>query len=303
MEHQFDLRHLAALTALADELHFGRAATRLHLAQSALSRTIQQLERSLDCQLVDRTTRSVSLTPAGAELAMRARELLAATDQAARRTLDVAAGRAGRLRVGFTGPALSGPLPGLLRRFQADQPSWRLDLVELPSTEQIERLVDGELDVGFFLAGPRIPRELDHVEVTSERSCVGVAIDHPLGGRSELALRELAGERLILFPRDRNPGLYDEIVDLVTDGHTRRVEIQHASSRLIAASLVAAGLGVSTFTESMTTVCGPDVVLIPQVRPERTTTLVMGWDGRRRNPLLDAIEIGRSPALSPSATA
>ncbi|MEO1062759.1 MAG: LysR family transcriptional regulator [Actinomycetota bacterium] len=295
MSQQFDLRHLAALDALAVERHFGRAADRLHVARPALSRTIQQLERRLGVGLVDRTTRSVRLTPAGLELAARARRLLDDADRAAVATLDVAAGRSGRLRIGFTGPSMIGTLPALLRRMRRASPELRLDVRELPTTEQLARLVAGELDVAFFLEGAPVPAEVETTAVVVERAMIGVAADHPVASADGVRLADLADETLILFPRARNPTLYDELVDLVSGGGRRAVRVEEASSRSVAAGLVAAGLGVSTFTASMAGLCGPDVRLVPQVAPERWTTVLMGWPRDRPTPLLQHLGDGSPP--------
>lgn len=289
--HEFELRHLAAFVAVAEELHFGRAARRLHTAQPALSRTIQQLEARLGCTLLRRTTRSVALTPAGRALAERASTILAECEAAARATSDVAAGRAGRLRAAFSGATMLHTLSEVLRTFQRAQPTWRLELTELPTTDQIQALVEGRIDVGFFLAGPALPDEIEAVTVATDRACIGVPADHALASRETLRLSDVGDERLILFPRERNPVLYDEIVDHVSAGHTRSVDVEEVSSRQIAAGLVAAGIGVSTFTEAMRHLCGPDVTLIPQVDPERTTTTLMGWAHDTPNPLLDHVPV------------
>ncbi len=290
MTQQFEFRHLAAIDALANERHFGRAADRLHVARPAFSRTIQQLERRLGLDLVDRTTRSVHLTPAGNDFAQHARRLLDAADAAAESATDVAAGRRGVLRIGFTGPTMIGTLPNLLRRLRRSEPHLRLDVRELATADQLVALADGELDVGFFLEGTPVSNELDTISVVADRSMIGVPIDHPFADRPALRLADLGDETLILFPRQRNPTLYDEVVSLASDDGRRRLRIEEASSRQVAAGLVAAGLGVSTFTASMAAMCGPDVALVPQVDPERSTTVLMGWHHARPNPLLDHVD-------------
>ena len=285
MKHQYELRQLTAFLAVAEEGHFGRAAERLRVAQPALSRTIQQLERALGCRLLDRTTRSVALTPAGVALVDRVPRLLAELDEAAGAALDIAEGRAGRLRIGVSGPAMTAALPRLLRRLQAQRPPWRIDVRELSTSEQLRRLLDRTIDVGFFLAEAQVPDAVLAVAVVRERGCIGVPADHPFAQREALRLGELAGERLILFPRERNPALYDEILALVSDGEPREIEVVEAASRRVAAGLVAAGLGVSTFTEGMRRMCGPEVVLVPQVAPERSTVVLMGWHREAPAPL------------------
>lgn len=293
MEHQWELRHLAALAAVADTLHFGRAARRLHIAQPALSRTIQQLEKYTGTRLMERTTRSVALTPAGAEFADRAKAILAACDAATAAVEDVIAGRAGKLRIAFSGASLLQNLPDLLRRFTTQNPRWRVEITEMPTSQQIRHLVDRTLDVGFFLAGSPLPDEIESVAVAEERACIGVPTDHPLSTRKKLRLGDLRNERLILFPRHRNPSLYDQILDLASDHGRHEVEVEEASSRQVAAGLVAAGLGVATFTDGMASMCGPRVTLIPQ-DPPRSITVLMGWHQDAANPLVpQALTPGR----------
>ncbi len=287
MTQQFELRHLAAMDALAAEGHFGRAADRLHVARPAFSRTIQQLERRLGIDLVDRTTRSVRLTPAGIDLARHARAVLDATTRAAASAVAVAAGRTGLLRIGFTGPSMIGNLPTMLRRLRTARPDLRIDLREMPTVEQLAELRSGDLDVAFFLEGSPVPEEVETTVVVVERNMIGLPSNHELASAPGARLADLSDETLILFPRQRNPSLYDELVALASDGGRRPIRVEEASSRLVAAGLVAAGVGVSTFTASMTAMCGPDVTLVPQIDPERSTTVLMGWHHARVNPLLD----------------
>ena len=183
-----------------------------------------------------------------------------------------------------------GTLPGLLRRLHRSAPDLRLDVRELATADQLAALEAGDLDVGFFLEGTPVSEELDTTAVLRDRSMIGVPSDHPLAGEASLRLADLADETLILFPRERNPALYDEVVALVSAHGARPTRIEEASSRQVAAGLVAAGLGVSTFTASMAPMCGPDVALIPQIDPERSTTVLMGWHHARANPLLDHLD-------------
>ncbi|MBG0776634.1 MAG: LysR family transcriptional regulator [Desulfovibrionaceae bacterium] len=149
-----DLRMLECFVAVAEELHFGRAAARLHLSQPPLSRRIRALEEELGAALLARTSRRVELTPAGAALLEEARELLRGARSAAERVRRVARGEEGGLRVGFVTPAMDGPLPRVLRAFAELLPGVRLELMEMGTLEQLEALRTGRLDAGYArLAG------------------------------------------------------------------------------------------------------------------------------------------------------
>jgi DNA-binding transcriptional LysR family regulator len=289
-QYGLELRHLATFCAVAETLHFRGAADRLHIAQPAVTRQIQQLEAALGVGLFDRDTRSVALTPAGEAFYPKAVAVLADVERGMRVAKDVATGVTGRIRIGFSGPAMVSALPKLLRGYRVEHARVRLEIEELPTTEQLTRLASGTLDVAFFL-DTATPEAIDTVEVAREPGCVGIHLDHPLATREAVALHELADERFILFPRERNPRLYDDIVYHASLGSERPLDIVAASSRQVAAGMVAAGLGVSTFAASMQGMCGPDVRLIPRTDPPHDVVLTMGWKTGAGNPFLEQLPV------------
>ena len=158
-----ELRHLRAFVAVAEELHFGHAAARLQISQSPLSQSIQALEAEVGVELLERTTRRVRLLPAGEAFLPRARESLAASTAAIGDARAVAAGELGRLSVGFTGSMTYALLPVLAKALRVGLPRLQLELRgELLTPDQVERLVDGRLDLGFL----RPP--LEHVGLAVE---------------------------------------------------------------------------------------------------------------------------------------
>ena len=151
-----ELRHLRYFVAVAEELHFRRAAERLHMSQPPLCQQIRQLEEEVGATLLLRNQRKVELTAAGAAFLVRAREILDAVEDAARQARRVQRGEVGRLAVGFVGSAMYSFVPELLRAFREDKPDIALRLHELGTTEQLRQLEDGRLDVGFVrLRGSR----------------------------------------------------------------------------------------------------------------------------------------------------
>jgi len=206
-----ELRHLRYFVALAEERHFGRAAERLGVAQPSLSQQVRRLEEELGVELVLRTPRQIELTEAGRELVARAREVLARAELAADEARQAARGEAGRLAVGFTPFVASFVWPVLLERFRAAYP--RVEIVgrERWSSELLDDLTHGALDVGLA-TWPARPPNLSFEAVCREVNVVVVGRTHRLAGRRRVALADLAGETLELWPRELAPAYYDAVL-------------------------------------------------------------------------------------------
>jgi LysR family transcriptional regulator, benzoate and cis,cis-muconate-responsive activator of ben and cat genes len=195
-----DLRHLRSFVAVAEELHFSRAAQRLNLAQSAVSAQVRKLEREVGGALLVRTSRRVLLTPAGEALLEDARALLAAADDALARARGLARGETGTLVVGCFGPSPGELLATLLDRFQAHLPDVRVEVSAFDFAEVLERLRDGRLDVSFLY----LPLDEPDIHVTpllNEPRVVVMAADHPLARRESLRPEDLAGETFVTQPQ------------------------------------------------------------------------------------------------------
>lgn len=212
-----ELRHLRYFIAVAEELHFGRAAERLRMTQPPLSSQIRALEDELQAKLFDRTSRRVVLTAAGRSFLDDARTLLASAEEAKRRAAQFARGATGRLEIGFTGSAPFNPMmPPLLARFHQEWPGVRLTLNQMTTAAQLEALRDGRLDVGF--ARPAESQLLSrHLVVhcaLRERLLVALSSGHPLAGRGIIEFAALRDEPFVIPPRHTSAGLYDKIKEL-----------------------------------------------------------------------------------------
>ncbi|HEX5091783.1 MAG TPA: LysR substrate-binding domain-containing protein [Burkholderiales bacterium] len=245
-----ELRQLRYFVAVAEHLHFGRAAQALHLSQPPLSRSIQDLERRLGARLLARTRRKVELTPEGARFLSEAKRLLAQLERALLEVGSMAAGAGGRLRLGFVSLADFGVLPGLLKAFKAARPGVALALREMLSPEQAAALAAGDLDLGLLL--PPVAGDLEHLVVQRERFVIALPTRHRLArGRARLAVRELAEEAFVMAPRDIAPGLHDIVALLTTRaGFSPRVA-QEAIQMQTVVSLVSSGLGVAIVPASV----------------------------------------------------
>jgi DNA-binding transcriptional LysR family regulator len=205
-----ELRQLRHFVAVAEHLHFGRAAQALHISQPPLSRSIQDMERRLGALLFARTRRKVELTPEGTRFLAEAKRLLAQLERALVEVGSMAAGAGGRLRLGFVSLADFGVLPGLLKAYKAARPGVTLALREMLSPEQAAALAAGELDFGLLL--PPVAGDLEHLVVQRERFVAALPARHRLArGAGRLAVRELADEAFVMAPREIAPGLHDVV--------------------------------------------------------------------------------------------
>jgi DNA-binding transcriptional LysR family regulator len=248
-----ELRHLRYFVAVAEELHFGRAAERLGLAQPPLSRQIRDLEREIGTALFDRVPRGVELTPAGRAFLPEARLTLAQAERAQRTAQRAARGETGRLRVGFVEAAThSGILPDVLSFFRMHLPSIGLSLFELDPMRQAEAFQDGRIDLGILHSPPLDADRWLQVEVIyKEPVVVAVPKTHRLAGRARLTLGSLADESFVLFPRPLGPEMYDDLIaGCRAAGFSPRV-VQEATGWHTLASLVGAGVGVGFVPRSL----------------------------------------------------
>jgi DNA-binding transcriptional LysR family regulator len=246
-----ELRQLRYFVAVAEELHFRRAAARLHISQPPLSQQIAALEAELGCRLLERTRRKVELTPAGAAFLDQVRALLSELESAADTARSIDAGQVGVLRLSFVGSALLSALPALVQRFRAERPRVELQLRERSTVEQLRALRTGTIDVGLVRLPLADAADLEVRRVVREATIAAVPETHPLARLRRIPLRRLAGEPLVLFPREQAPGFHDLLVDRMrTTGLSPRVA-QYAPEMLTIIGLVAAGIGVSPVPESM----------------------------------------------------
>lgn len=247
----FDLRHLRYFVAVAEELHFGRAAARMHISQPPLSMQIRALEKAVGALLLERTQRHVALTKAGEVFLLEARAILARVDSATLLAGRAGRGEVGELVVGFISHANFNVLPPLLREFRKRAPEVRLALRELTTDRQLEALLDGRLDVGFVLPPVDDPR-LQYRATFREPLVVALPSLHPLARRKgRVRLASLAETPFILFPRPLAPSLFDDIVMFCKRcGFSPRVE-QEAVQMQTIVSLVSAEIGVALIPQSL----------------------------------------------------
>jgi len=278
-----ELRQLRYFAAVADELHFGRAAEKLHMSQPPLSVQVGQLERELGVALFERTTRQVVLTPAGRRLRDRVRALLDDVTSIEVDMRQYADGLTGELTAGFVSSANYTVLPGLVQLFRSRRPQVDLSLIPLTSGEQLARVRAGRLDVA--LVRDDLPGDEGdlHAEVVFEERLVAcVPAGHALADRGEIAPAELADLPHISYPRSLMPGYTDRIIDVFSGvaGGVRVVEeVVHQETAL---GFVAAGVGVSVLPESVRQLVPPSIAVVG-IAGSPTSRLVAVHLARPRN--------------------
>jgi DNA-binding transcriptional LysR family regulator len=238
--------------AVAEYLHFGRAAAALHISQPPLSRAIRALEDRVGVALFTRSRRRVELTPEGLRFLGAARRVADQLGRAVSELRGMASGEHGRLRIGFVSLADYGVLPGLLKAYKAARPGVALALREMLSPEQASALAAGELDFGLLLPPVRGASGLDHVVVQRERFVAALPSRHRLAsGRGRLAMSALAGESFVMVPREIAPGLYDIVTGLATRAGFSLNVAQEAIQMQTIVSLVSSGLGAAIVPASI----------------------------------------------------
>jgi DNA-binding transcriptional LysR family regulator len=245
-----DLRRLTYFVAVAEELHFGRAAARLNIAQPPLSRQIGQLEADLGVTLFDRSRSQIQLTQAGEALLEGGRDILERIEQTVREVQAIGEGAAGRLRIAFIGSASHGVLPGLIREFRAAYPDVGLALSTMNNAELKRALIGRHIDVAIARPGLK-DDEIRCMRLHEEPLILAVPQESPLAAADEIRLRELRSETFVLYPRRPRPSFADYILDICQkEGFLPHSQVL-AQDYQSAISLVSVGVGISLVPQSV----------------------------------------------------
>lgn len=280
-----ELRHLRYFQAVAEELSFSKAARRLRIAQPALSRVVQEMERELGAQLIERERRSPRLTPAGAVLLHEAGLLLERHEESMRRVRRTAKGEEGELRLGYIGPPTRMFLARLLKEYARRFPRVTVILEERTPERVWEMVSKGRLSLG--LTRPVMAHEalgLQTLLLKEEKLCAAVPRDHPWANLASLPWRKLAGEPLIILARREGAGSHDAI-RAACDAAGFEPRIKHTPSLIgTIMQYVEAGAGVGVVPDSTRS---RNVALIP-LKPQQTIPLVLMWAKEGDDPAVSA---------------
>lgn len=239
-----DVRRLRSFIAVAEELHFSRAAKRLHMSQPSLSQQIRVLERELGVELITRTSRMVELTTAGQALMDAAPRVLYEIERATKETRQAASGSVGRLIVGSVRSALAGITPAIIRSLHTNHPELRIEIVHMETAEQLRALADRRIDVGI-VRSTTVADDLVLEPLTADPLVVVIPQHHPLAGATEIDPRDLANEPFVTWPRHLSTHFYDILIAYCREHGFSPQIVAEGDDIDTQLAFVAAGVGIS----------------------------------------------------------
>jgi DNA-binding transcriptional LysR family regulator len=289
-----ELRHLRSFCAVADLLSFIQASRRLHLSQPALSAQIQALESDLGVQLLERTRRTVKLTPAGLVFRQEAQNILQSVEAARLRIHQIASGEAGHLRIGFVASAALEIVPTIVLAFRRNHPNVSLDLLNIRTTDQLSLLEQDKLDVGFL----RLPVSSPHLTITplhKEPFTLVLPRGHRLARKKNFSLRELEREPFVAYGRQWAPGFYDRWVRIFVSAGFSPTVIQEAGEMATVLALVSAGAGVAVVPQGIVARRPPTLVTKPLPSNAPQSEIGIAIRRNQHSPLIENfVQLARS---------
>jgi DNA-binding transcriptional LysR family regulator len=280
-----ELRYLQYFVAVAEELNFGRAAERLKMAQPPLSRQIGRLEKELGVELFHRTKRQVQLTDAGQVFLEEVRPILSLVEQSVQAAQRAARGEIGHLAIGFEGSFSYDVVPFSLREYQEQFPRVNLVVYEMTTSEQLQAIEDNRIEIGFVI--PPFENERLIVEIVlQERLIVALPQTHPLAVEQVLSLQDIAEQPLIMGPRDRGCGLYQQVITIFRQAGFEPTIAQETNEIQMMLGFIAAGIGITLLPASVAYFQRPGVVYreLPSSIPN--IELAMVWRADNLSPVL-----------------
>jgi len=285
----FELSQLRCFVAVAEELHFGRAAQRLNLTQSPLSRQVQLLERVLGVTLLERTSRQVSLTPAGKVFVIEARRIIRLAESAALSARRVAKGDGGKVTLGFTAVSGYSLVPRIVAQARVTLPNVELALREMVSRDQEDALLTGLIDLA--LVRPPVDRQrFETLCLLREPLVVALPPGDPRQSQAELALEAFRGEPVIMYSRQGAGYFHDMLVRLFAEAGVTPSYVQHVTQIHSMLGLVHAGVAAAIVPQSATGLHLMDVEFRTlATEPTAPAELFLAWRADNANPALEAV--------------
>ncbi len=287
-----ELRQLRCLVAVAETMHFGKAAQSMGMLPASFGRHIKLLEESLGGPLLVRTTRHVELTEAGRHFVDQARDLIHRADQMEQTFRDGPYARGRVLRIGAIDSAAAGLMPQLLPKFREAYPETDVELLEQKTIRLLPRLLSGRLDLAIVRPPDQPDARLEFLQLFSETAVVAVPAGHPLAQRSTLAVEDIAEMPLIVPDRGSRPHSHDLTIKLFLEaGHTARIA-QVAEEKQTIVSLVGTGVGLAIVPKWASRLAVGGVSFVPLSRPttvvRESLSLSAAWLGGARHKARDA---------------
>lgn len=286
MSNQIELRHLKYFLAVAEDLHFRKAAEKLYISQPGLSRQIKQMEDDLGIKLFERHNRTVKLTIAGTYLKVEIAQNLKSLDHILNHAKLLQEGKDGNLKFGYVGSAMQQVIPDLLLKFRQDHPNVQFSLKEMDNHKQIEELLSQSIDIGFVRL-ERVPKGLEIRPVLKETFCLVLPKNHPIDASNFKSISQFKDEPFILFDPKYNASYYEKVMQIFDDsGYIPLVSHNtiHASSIY---KLVENNFGISIVPKSLLAGYNMDIKFIELDHIPQRTVLSVIWYKNNRNPALE----------------
>lgn len=286
MSNQLELRHLKYFLAVAEDLHFRKAAERLFISQPGLSRQIKQMEDDLGIKLFERHNRKVELTKAGSYLKTEITQHIKDLDRILNQAKLLNDGIGGDLKFGYVGSAMQEIIPNLLLKFRTENPNAQFSLKELDNQKQIDSLLTHDIDIGFVRL-ERVPRDLQIKPVLKENFCLVLPKNHPINANNFKSLKQLKNDAFILFDSKYSASYFEKVMQIFDDnGFTPIIAHNtiHASSIY---KLVENDFGISIVPKSLQNKNEKGVKFIELTNIPQKTVLSVIWNKKNRNPILE----------------
>ena len=288
MSNQIELRHLKYFLAVAEDLHFRKAADRLFISQPGLSRQIKQMEENIGIQLFERTNKKVYLTEPGIYLKKEITLALRNLEEVISHAQLLQEGIEGKINFGYVGSAMQNVLPDLLLQIREKHPNIQFSLKEMENPKQIDRLLLQEIDLGFVRLN-RVPRGLKIHPVFKDTFSLVLPINHPITNKNFKNLSQLRDESFILFDQSYSTDYYNEVMNIFNDNGfspTISHNTVHASTIF---KLVENNFGVSIVPSTLRFGYNMNIKFIELDKISQRTILSVVWNSSNRNPILNKI--------------
>lgn len=285
MSNQLEIRHLKYFLALADELHFRKAAEKLYISQPGLSRQIKEMEQDLGIKLFDRHNRKVELTGAGKYLKIEIARNLKNLDNILNHAKHLNDGVEGDLNLGYVGSAMQEVIPELLLKFRKENPRALFSLKEMDNNTQIESLLSQEIDVGFVRL-ERIPKGIEIRTILRENFCLVLPKTHPLDAASFKDIKQLENDSFILFDSKYSMSYHEKVMQIFDDAGVTPLITHNTIHAGSIYKLVENNFGVSIVPKSLQNNGLKTIKFIELKNIPQKTTLSVVWSAENRNPIL-----------------
>ena len=288
MGYQIEFRHFRYFLAVAEDLHFRKAAERLFISQPGLSRQIKQMEEDLGIQLFVRHNRKVQLTPAGLLLKTELSRTLKDIDNILDSAKLLQEGKQGKLNFGYVGSAMLEIIPDVLLRFKKEHPNVQFGLKEMDNQKQIDHLLSQKIDIGFVRLN-RAPRGLIIKPILQETFCLILPKNHPINYANFNDLSQFKNESFILFDPSYSPSYYEKVMQIFDDSNFSPIVTHNTIHAASIYKLVENNFGLSIVPKSLLQGYTMNIKFIELTNIPQRTTLSVVWNTNNRNPILKSL--------------